>query len=475
MALTMLDDTTLVWDLQRANQIAQRLSMSLDPEEIARSATEGLVQYFDCAFARIWLVEPDRKMLRLVASSGLYTRLDGSFSRIPMGEMKIGRIAQNRVSLLSNKLADESWVRYPEWAIANNIKSFAGYPLANSDTVIGVLAAFSHNSMRPEFLKVLLSLCTTLTVALDMASLHQQDIQTSHTLKSKRTLADLSLSDSLSYLLSQTKLAVLGTERSLDLSQSQIFLNVAEILKTLDCTYCRLTYEIDSVSLEAIAAAPSTMPQEQKEWEQSVFGHIASIAICFGGILKVNTEASIKAIQVSLTFPSPATRPELPIRIYSHLPLLQTGLTQLAYSAGLSVSADEEPHIPLLTDRPSLLETSDRIIWINHQSKPIPNDVKAQITLSITPSQLRDAVETVMRGESWGFNSDIQVQQTLSNREQEVLALLVKGLRDREIADQLYISDSTVKFHINNIVTKFESKTRLQALYKLMSTNGFGR
>lgn len=468
----MLDDTTLVWDLQRANQIAQRLSMSLDPDEIARSATEGLVQYFDCAFARIWLVEPDRKMLRLVASSGLYTRLDGSFSRIPMGEMKIGRIAQNRVSLLSNTLADESWVRYPEWAIANKIKSFAGYPLANSDTVIGVLAAFSHNPMRPEFLKVLLSLCTTLTVALEMASLHQHDRQTSQTLNPKCTLADLSLSDSLSYLLSQAKLAVIGTERSLKLSQTQVLLNVAEILKTLDCTYCRLTYDVNSVSLEAIAATPSIMPEAQKDWEQSVFGRVASIAACFGGVLKINTEASIKAIQVSLTFPSQANRPELPIRIHSHLPLLQTGLTQLAYSAGLHVCADGEPHIPLLTDRPSLLETSNYIIWINHQSTSIPSGVTAQITLSTTPSQLRDAVETVMTGKRWGLSSEVQVQQTLSNREQEVLALLVKGLRDREIADQLYISDSTVKFHVNNILTKLESKTRLQALYKLMRTDG---
>ena len=251
----MLDDTTLVWDLQRANQIAQRLSTSFNLEEIARFATEGLVEYFDCAFARIWLVESDRKMLRLVASSGLYTRIDGAFSRIPMGEIKIGRIAQTRVSLLSNNLADESWVRHPEWAIANNIKSFAGYPLANSDNVIGVLAAFSHNPMRPEFLKVLLSLCTTLTVALEMASFHQQEIQKSHLIKPKLTLADLSLSDSLSYLLSQTKLSVIGTERRLDLSQAQVFLTVAEILKTLDCTYCRLTYEVDSHNLRPFPMA----------------------------------------------------------------------------------------------------------------------------------------------------------------------------------------------------------------------------
>ncbi|MBE9169524.1 GAF domain-containing protein [Pleurocapsales cyanobacterium LEGE 06147] len=468
----MFDDTKLVWDLQRANQIAQSFSTSLDLEEIARLATDGLVKYFDCAFARIWLVEPDRKMLRLVASSGLYTRTDGSFSRIPMGAFKIGRIAQNRVSLLSNNLASESWVRYPEWAIANKIRSFAGYPLANSDKVIGVLAAFSHNPMRPEFLKVLLSLCTTLTVALEIASLHQQETQDLQAVKPEITLAELSLSDRLAYILGQTKLTVLGTERSLDLSQTQVFLKVAEILKTLDCTYCRLTYEVDSVSLEAIAAALPTIPQSPKEWERAVFGNLFLIASCFGGSLKINTEASIKAIQVSLTFPSPVNLPELSLRIQCRLPLLQIGFTQLAYSAGLRVCASEERHIPLLTDRTSLMEKSDRLIWVNHNSTMIPSGAKAQVDLSTTSSQLREAVETVMRGDSWGLDRQIRSQQRLTNREQEVIALLAKGLRDRNIADQLYISDSTVKFHISNILAKLKAKTRLQALYKLMRTDG---
>ncbi|KST67460.1 LuxR C-terminal-related transcriptional regulator [Mastigocoleus testarum] len=473
----MLDDTKLVWDLQRVNQIAQSFSTSLDLKEIACLATDGLVEYFDCAFARIWLVEPDGEMLRLVASSGLYTHTDGSFSRIPMGEFKIGKIAQNRISLLSNNLAAESWVRYPQWAIANNITSFAGYPLVNSDKVVGVLAAFSHHPMRSEFLEVLLSLCTTLTVALEIASQHHKEKQD---VKPKITLSELSLSDNLAYILGQTKLTVIGTERSLDLSQTQVFLKTAEILQTLDCTYCRLTYELDSVSLEAIAATSAIISQEQEEWEQSVFGNLFSTTSCFGGSLKINTEASIKAIQVSLTFPSVIDIPELSLRIKCRLPLLQTGFAQLAYSAGLTVcTGGDNRHIPLLTDRASLVETSERTIWVNHDSnsKIIPEGVKASIDLSTTSKQLREVVETLMKGDAWklnrGLNNNIQVQQQkLSEREQEVITLLTQGLRDRDIAEQLHISNSTVKFHINNILTKLNSKTRLQALYKLMNTGG---
>ena len=464
----MLDDTKLVWDLQRANQIAQSFSNSLDLKEIACLATDGLVEYFDCVFARIWLVEPDGKTLGLVASSGLYTRTDGYFSRIPMGAFKIGRIAQNRVSLLSNNLASESWVRYPEWAIANNLTSFAGYPLVNSDKTIGVLAVFDSHPIRSEFLEVLLSLCTTLTVALEIASQHHQEKQD---VKPRITFNELSLDDRLAYILGQTKLTVVGTERRIDFSQTQVFLKTAEILNTLDCTYCRLNYEVDSVSFEAIAAISPIISQEQQEWESAVFGNLFLIASCFGGSLKIDTEASIKAVQVSLTFSSPVNLRELSLQIQCGLPLLQTGFTQLAYTAGLRICTSQERQIPLLTDQTSLIEKSDRIIWVNHNSTMIPSEAKAQVDLSTTSSQLREAVETVMRGDNWGLDGHNSSRSSLSKREQEVIALLAKGLRDRDITEQLYISDSTVKFHINNVLTKLEAKTRLQALYELMRTN----
>ncbi|MEO1296324.1 MAG: GAF domain-containing protein, partial [Cyanobacteria bacterium J06636_16] len=456
----MLNETRLVWDLQRANQIAQSFSNSLDLDAIAHLATEGLVQYFDCAFARVWLVEPDRKQLRLVASSGLYTQINGSFSRIPMGEFKIGKIAQNRVSLLSNNLAEESWIRHPEWAIENKISSFAGYPLTNSGQVIGVLAVFGHEPMSSEFLEVLSSFCTTLTVALAIALLHQRERRISQAAKPQAILSEFSLSDSLAYTLGQTSITVLGTERSLDLSQTQVFLKLAEGLKALDCTYCRLTYDPDSVSLEAIAAIHPLTTQAQDEWEQSTFGNLSAISSCFGGIFRINTEVSIKAIQISLTFPTSAGLPQSSLRIQCRLPLLQIGFIQLAYAAGFRVQAEGEPHIPLLTDRASLLATSDYIIWVSHTSKTIPNEAKAQVNLSTTPSELQAAVEAVMRGDTWGLAQNPQGHPKLSQREQEVMTLLAQGLRDREIADQLYISESTVKFHINNILAKLESKTR---------------
>ncbi|MFQ3615359.1 MAG: GAF domain-containing protein, partial [Cyanobacteriota bacterium] len=130
--------------LQQVSSLVQRFGDCRKPEDIVRCATDGLVEAFDCAFARIWLMEPDGQFLRLVASSGLYTRLDGSFARVPLGAFKVGKIAQNRIPFLSNNLSNEAWVKDRDWAIANQITGFAGYPLAIGDRVIGVLAVFSH-------------------------------------------------------------------------------------------------------------------------------------------------------------------------------------------------------------------------------------------------------------------------------------------------------------------------------------------
>jgi len=52
----------------------------------------------------------------------------------------------------------------------------------------------------------------------------------------------------------------------------------------------------------------------------------------------------------------------------------------------------------------------------------------------------------------------------LTNRELEVLGLIAEGLNNGQIAHDLVISQSTVKFHLNNILDKFGVATRAEAL-----------
>jgi len=61
--------------------------------------------------------------------------------------------------------------------------------------------------------------------------------------------------------------------------------------------------------------------------------------------------------------------------------------------------------------------------------------------------------------------------ETLSNRENEILQLLSKGLLYKEIADQLSISTSTVRQHIHNIYEKLHVQNRTEALNKVFRKN----
>ncbi len=363
-----LDGAQLVFYLQRINRLAQKLSGCLDPEAIAACITNGLIENFDCVFARIWLVEPDAKTLRLVASSGLSTRINGEFARVAMGSYKVGKIAQNRVSFLSNNLVEEPWVKDRGWAIANQIQGFAGYPLTVGDRVVGVLAAFSQRAMATEFLEVLQSLCTTIAVALETAIQYQQEKQT---WQSTATLFhQLILSDQLANLLGSVRITLVETEQVLSLSISNLVLQAADVLKGLDCISCRLIYRADAVDLEALISAPETSVSALQTVLSTHFGQLKLAVACLGGSLQSQTDIYQKVIQVVLSVP---------------------------YETG-----------------------------------------KGEIS-------------------------------PLSEREQEILMLLTRGLRDRDVAAHLIISESTVKFHINNAVRKLKAQTRFQALYQVMA------
>lgn len=54
----------------------------------------------------------------------------------------------------------------------------------------------------------------------------------------------------------------------------------------------------------------------------------------------------------------------------------------------------------------------------------------------------------------------------ITDREQEVLYCLVKGLTTQQIAGQLYISENTVKTHIRHILEKLEASNRTEAVGK---------
>ncbi|MGA7410157.1 MAG: LuxR C-terminal-related transcriptional regulator, partial [Bryobacteraceae bacterium] len=63
------------------------------------------------------------------------------------------------------------------------------------------------------------------------------------------------------------------------------------------------------------------------------------------------------------------------------------------------------------------------------------------------------------------------LSEPLSERELEVLRLIVSGCSNREIADRLVIAVSTVKWYINTIYGKLQVESRTKAIARARELN----
>lgn len=94
----------------------------------------------------------------------------------------------------------------------------------------------------------------------------------------------------------------------------------------------------------------------------------------------------------------------------------------------------------------------------------------AFVLKSATMESVLEAIRTVYRGERWipGHIAHQAVQRAarvkLSPRENEILQLVAQGYRNREIADQLVISENTVRNHIFNLLEKLGTTHRTEAI-----------
>jgi LuxR family transcriptional regulator of csgAB operon len=92
------------------------------------------------------------------------------------------------------------------------------------------------------------------------------------------------------------------------------------------------------------------------------------------------------------------------------------------------------------------------------------------------PKQFARGIQAILRGEQWKPTQasssisfpkpSVTVEQELdlTEREREIIQLLTTGAKNREIAEQLYVSTHTVKTHIYHIYKKIKVSNRLQAV-----------
>ncbi|HZI08798.1 MAG TPA: ATP-binding protein, partial [Myxococcus sp.] len=122
---------------------------------LLQPCAEAMVRHLGAAFARIWVLPPGGDTLELQASAGLYTHLDGPHSRVRVGELKIGLIAQERRPHLTQDVLGDPRVADKDWARRERMQSFAGYPLIAEGQVLGVMALFSRERLTADTLEAL--------------------------------------------------------------------------------------------------------------------------------------------------------------------------------------------------------------------------------------------------------------------------------------------------------------------------------
>jgi DNA-binding NarL/FixJ family response regulator len=87
----------------------------------------------------------------------------------------------------------------------------------------------------------------------------------------------------------------------------------------------------------------------------------------------------------------------------------------------------------------------------------------------LAPSVTRRLVEDFVRRPPPGEERP-ELLASLTEREQEVLELIARGLSNAEIAAKLFLSGATVKTHVNRILSKLELRDRVQAVVAAYET-----
>ena len=139
-----------------------------------------------------------------------------------------------------------------------------------------------------------------------------------------------------------------------------------------------------------------------------------------------------------------------------------------------SMGPDALPRFVLLTQRRDMLTPASAI----------ERGARGVVNVEQAPEVLFKALRKVRQGEYWldrsGFAAvldrrrrrDISPEQeriqTLTRREREVIGVVGEGLKNRDIAGRLHISEATVRNHLTSILDKLDVRDRFElALFGL--------
>lgn len=141
-------------------------------------------------------------------------------------------------------------------------------------------------------------------------------------------------------------------------------------------------------------------------------------------------------------------------------------------------------HAVRLTPRPSvvaLVTSGDR----TELGQLIADGVDALLVRAAGSEELGEAIDRLGKGERYvapallssllGTVAPVEESTTiLTGRERDVLACLAQGRSNREIANQLFVGEETVKSHLSRLYVKLEARDRHDAVARALAAGLLG-
>jgi len=82
----------------------------------------------------------------------------------------------------------------------------------------------------------------------------------------------------------------------------------------------------------------------------------------------------------------------------------------------------------------------------------------------LDPALMAGVLSEVTRGRTTQSNPESEKIASLTNREREVILLIGEGIKNKEIAERLFISETTVRHHLTSIFDKLDVADRVELL-----------
>ncbi|WP_008313427.1 PAS domain S-box protein [Leptolyngbya sp. PCC 6406] len=136
-------------------EIDSILTRGGDLGAMLQRCSQVIVKQMEATLARIWTLNVPEQVLELQASAGLYTNIDGTHARIPVGQLKIGQIAAERQPQFTNDMPHDARIGDPGWVQREAMIAFVGYPLIVDDELLGVVALFARHPLADSALDTL--------------------------------------------------------------------------------------------------------------------------------------------------------------------------------------------------------------------------------------------------------------------------------------------------------------------------------